>query len=220
MAKLKSWMFLLPFILVLPVLVADAAEAQEKPFSFEARGGIAVPIDDTNNLWEAGPSFQGSFVWWATESVGLRAQGGVDLLSGKSASELSGEFDVPDMTLLHYTGGLEFAALPRDNDVSLSFLVGAGATTVSTDDFPAGLDEPAPEESDFSETYVTLNGGTKVGYRFHESVTAFLAGQFNFVIADDDDLRPFPQFDPQNPEGNLFDELWTIPVTAGVEIHF
>lgn len=221
MAKSQSWVLLLPLALLLTLFSVDAAEAQEEQsFSFEARGGIAVPFEDTRNLWDAGPTFGGAFVYWVNPQVGLRAEGGVDLLSGKSASDVTGDFDVPDLTLFHYTGGVEFAALPQEDDVTLNFYVGAGATSVSSDDFPAGLDEPEPEESSLSETYVTLNGGTKLGYAVHDQVDIFVGGQFNYVIADEEDLLVFSQLDTEDPEPDLLNELWTFPITGGVVIHF
>lgn len=221
MAKSKSWVLLLPLALFLPLLAVDGAEAQEEqPFSFEARGGMAVPFEDARNLWEVGPTFGGAFVYWVNPQIGLRAEGGVDLLSGKSASDVTGDFDVPDLTVFHYTGGVEFAAIPDHETLSLNFLVGAGAASVSGGDFPAGLDEPTPTESSFGETYVTLNGGTKVGYKVHDQVDIFLGGQFNYVITDDEDMAVFSQFDSDDPEPDLLNELWTLPITGGVEIHF
>lgn len=220
MAQSKSWVLLLPLALFLPFLAVDGAEAQDQSFSFEARGGMAVPFDDTRSLWEAGPTFGGALIYWVNPQVGLRATGAVDLLSGKSAADVSGDADVPDMTIFSYTGGVEFAALPEQEDLSLSFIVGAGAASVSTDDYPAGLDEPEPTESSLSETYVTVNAGTKLGYAVHDQVDIFVGGQVNYVITDEEDFRVLRQLDADNPEGDLLNELWVVPVTAGIEIHF
>lgn len=220
MAQSKSWVLLLPLALFLPLLAVDGAEAQEQSFSFEARGGMAIPYDDASSLWEAGPAFGGALVYWVNPQVGLRASGAVDMLSGKSAADVTGDADVPDLTIFSYTGGVELAALPADDDLSLSFLVGAGAASVSSDDYPAGLDEPAPTESSLSETYVTVNAGTKLGYAVHDQVDIFLSGQVNYVITDEEDFRVLRQLDANNPEGDLLNELWTIPITGGVEIQF
>lgn len=220
MVKLRPWVHLFSAALLLVVLTGEEAEAQDQMFTFEARGGIAVPVSDGDLMWEAGPAFGGAFTYWFNPSIGVRADAGADLLSGKSASDVTGNLDVPDLTLFHYTGGLEFRALDPANDLSLNFAVGAGATSVSGDDFPAGLDEPAPEEDSFSKTYVTVNGGVKLGYQFHESVAGFLGSQFNFVVTDEDDFRVFSQLDPENPDPALMSELWTFPLVGGVEITF
>lgn len=220
MEKLRSWALLLFVAVFLAPLATGTAAAQDRMFTFDAHGGIAVPVSDGDVMWDAGPSFGGAFTYWFNPSVGLRGQGAVDLLSGASAADVTGDLDVPDLTLFHYTAGLEFRALDPDDDLLLNFLVGAGATSFSSDDFPDGMDMPTPEEDSFSESYVTVNGGVKLGYRFHENVSGFLGGNANLAVTDEDDFAVFSQLDPENPDPALMGEFWTFPFVAGVEFTF
>jgi len=226
MVKVRSFTPLLMTFLGLSLLLVSTAEAQGPEFTFDANGGIAIPIDEVRSLYDDGsPTFGGDFTWWATSQFGIRASTQIDLLSGKDASEVTGPVDVPDMDLFRGGGGFAFRPLAETGtSFLLEFDVGVGMTIVTTDDFPAGIDGPDPDnpgDRDFSESYVTLNGGTKVGYNFTDRLGAFVGWSFYRVDTDFEDFRQFGQFDPQSGDtGPRFGEIWTFPITGGVRIHF
>lgn len=208
--------------LVLAGLLAaptGSALAQETDFTVEGHGGIALPID--NQLYDAGATFGGALTYWVTERFGLRATGDLDLLSGKSASDVTGPVDVPDMDLSHFRGGFAFRALEPDvSSWQIGLSVLGGVSHVSISDLPTSFDMPAFEESDFSETYFGASADARLGYRFSEYVTGFLGTGINYVATDRKDFVAFSQFDPSNPEAETFTQIWTLPVRGGVEVHF
>lgn len=195
------------------------ALAQETGFSVEGHGGVALPID--HQLYEAGATFGGALTYWVTDRFGFRASGDLDMLSGKSASDVTGPVDVSDMDLSHFRGGFAFRALdPGASPWQVDLSVLGGVSHVSVSDLPTSFDMPAFEDSDFSETYFGASAGAQLGYRFSEYVGGFLGTGINYVATDREDFMAFSQFDPSNPEAETFTQIWTLPVRAGVKVHF
>lgn len=197
---------------------AEEARAQDNSWSFQGRGGIAFPVG--HQIYEAGPSFGGGFTYWADEAFGLRGGVDLDLLSGKSAADVSGPVDVPDMDVWHFRAGVVFRAMPDADRWSLDFDLLGGVSSVSVSDLPASFDEPAFDDTELSETYTSATAGVSIGYMFTDRITGFVTGDVNYVPTDNEDFIGFSQFDPSNPDAETFTDIWTVPVRAGVKIDF
>lgn len=222
MGKVYSAIGYLSVLLVATVLLWPAElDAQDQSFQIDARGGIAVPAGDTDGIWDTG--FHGGLgiTYWLNTHLGLRADGAADVLSGSDAGDLSGPFNAPDAQVFQYTGGFEFRTFdPADTPWTLNFNLRAGVASFTTDDFPADTDQPgsAPDPDfeivDFSETYPVVSGGVNLGYQLHRSVRAFIGTHATYIPTEDNDFRPFANFDADEPV--FFSPLWTVPVHAGV----
>lgn len=195
------------------------AAAQQVGFAVDGFGGVALPTSNVNDFQDLGPAFGLGVEYEVTDRVAVRGSGGVEMFSGADAADLSGGLAAPDMTLIHFGAGLAFRLSPPDEtnwDVSVS--IEGGGTSVSTDDFPEGAVTPEGE-TDFSNTYFSLSPGLRIGYLFGERFELFFRSQPWFALADSEDTAVFGQFDQSLPADG-FEDVWSLPVTAGVQIGF
>jgi hypothetical protein len=198
------------------------AEAQDVGAAVDGWGGIAIPAADLGEFQDFGPSFGLGFEYLVTDRLFLRASGGADLHSGSDAGDLDGPpggLDAPDVTLVHFGGGVGVRLTPPDEtnwDISAS--LEAGGTSVTTDDFPAGA-TPPEGATDFSETYFSLSPGLRIGYLFGGRYNLFFRSQPRFALADAEDTAVFAQFD-SNLDSGGFDSIWNLPLTAGLQVRF
>lgn len=203
-------------------MTAHPAAAQEQMGSVEGHAGVGFPAGAILDLQSAGPAFGLSGTYWLTDRVGVRAGGDVLLLSGKEAPDISnvnGISAVPDFTTFHYHGGLEVRVSPPEETAwDIRVNVGAGATSLTTEDFPPAATAP-PGGSDFSSTSFSLNTGLRVGYAPSDRVNFFLLGQGLFALTDEEEMNVFTQFD-ENVEPNSMDSVWSVPLQGGMEVRF
>lgn len=206
-------------------LSATGARAQAaKKITVDARGGYAIPLADAKQLWKAGPNAGIGVAYWFNSRIAVRIDGEADFLSGRTAAELGPNgpipaHDVPNLKLYHFGGGLEWLALdPATTKWRLSVHVGVGGTHLKTNDYPAGLTDPAPTTANFSKTYVSGYGGLRIGYQFQRSVGASVGTQVHYILTKSSDFRIFPQFDPTGTA--LFNDMWTMPIQGEITIHF
>jgi hypothetical protein len=87
--------------------------------------------------------------------------------------------------------------------------VGAGATTLDTDEFSG---------DDLTKTYFALNGGLKADYDVTRNVNLFVGGQAYLTFTDENDLRPLAALAPAL-NGQDLDQLWNVPVFVGVRVN-
>lgn len=198
------------------------ATAQEGTFAVDGHAGIAFPTSNIQNFQSIGPAFGLDFGYWISDRIQVRGSGALEMFSGKDAEDLKntlGDVGAPDLTMFHVFGGFAFRLSPPEDtrwDVTAS--VGGGVSSVSSDDFPAGSTPPTGE-SDFSESYFSLHTGLKVGYDVNDQYTIFVRGDGHFAFADPEDTAVFTQFDQEIERGG-FEDVWDVPVTAGVQIRF
>lgn len=197
------------------------AEAQDVGVGVDAWGGIAFPASNLREFQDVGPSFGLGVEYLITDHLFVRGSGAVDLHNAKDADEMDGPpggLAAPDVTLFHVTGGVGVNLAPAATNWDISVSIEAGGTSVTTDDFPAAAD-PRPSDGDFSETYVTLSPGLRVGYLFAGRYNLFVRSQPHFTFADSEDTEVFTQFDADIPDGGI-EDIWNVPVAGGIQIRF
>jgi len=198
------------------------ARAQENNITVDARGGMAIPIGDAKQMWKAGPNAGIGVAYWFNPRIAVRVDGEADFLSGKSTGDLgsiSGGFNVPDMKLYHFGGGLVWRAMdPAASMWRITFNVGLGGTHMKSNDYPAGLTEPQPSEANFSQTYWSGYGGVRIGYQFHPNISFSVGSQAHYVLTDHNDFMVFGQFIPGGSA--QWNDFWTIPVQGQFTFHF
>lgn len=198
------------------------ADAQETGVGIDGWGGIAIPASNTGEFQDFGPSFGLGVEYLVTDQFFIRGSGAADLHSGSDAEDLDGPpggLDAPDMTLFHYTAGVGVRLAPTDDtgwDISVS--LEAGATSVTTDDFPDGA-VPPEGETDFSETYFSLSPGLRAGYVFADRYSLFVRSQPHFAFADPESTAVFGQFDSA-VDNTGYEDIWNVPITAGLQVLF
>lgn len=202
-----------------------AASAQDSSFQVDLQGGVATPLGSAQATWERGLHARAAVTYWFDESLGVRVDGSRDALSGVDAAEVSGPFNVPNLTLVQTTGGFTWRAIdPADTSWLLNFDVAGGAAFLTSQDFPADVEQPADapepgfEITDFSERYLAVTAGAKLGYRFTPRVSGYLGSRLNYVATDRNDFQEFANFNPDDPAP--FNPLWTLPLHLGVAVSF
>lgn len=210
-------------VLLLAAVIAHprtASAQQTGSWSVDARGGLAIPAGDLSEFEDLGGNAEIGVAYWVHPRLALRVDGGVDILSGKDASDTGILVpQVPDMTLFHYVGGVEFRVTPPEGtrwDVTVN--VEAGATTIDTDDDPAFTTGPG-SNADFTKTYFTGNGGLRIGYQVSPRFAVFAGGQAYLIAADEQETQVFTAFSSDvDPSG--FSTAWTFPVQVGARVTF
>lgn len=191
------------------ITLPAAALGQEKGhLSIDGRGGVGFPLGTLENLTDLGGTFGGTLAYHFHRNWAVR--GDVDYIMLDDGAD---EFDVlqsPPMKLLYIGGGFEVKfSPPKYQDLPFTFDVnlGAGVTNMKVDDtYDAG--NPA---NAFDHSYLTFNGGAKIGYQVTDWLNLFAQGQAYLILTKSGDTAVFPE---------SFDHAWVIPVTGGARVNF
>jgi hypothetical protein len=185
----RSWAVLLFGAVQLGLASTAEAQAEDRRFTLEARGGVNVPTFDITDVADAGPSFgAGVGVQFAPR---LWLMGDVDL-GFHSGADLPGGAEGPDVKVYHYIAKVGYELLPP-GDSRWSLIVNAGAGALTFD--PDGAD---------ANTYPAINVGAKLGYELSPRVTFLLSPQGDIAFTDDEVLGT--------------SDAWVWPITAGVRV--
>lgn len=204
-------------VLALTMGIADA-DAQESPWTVEARGGVAIPVDDLNDFLDPGGTVGIGASYQLNPRLALRVDGDLALLQGDDAPDGA---SLPDMDIWHLGGGIEGQITSPVSPWNITANVGAGASILDSDSFAQPVVNPVTGETadGFTETYFSANGGITVGYELSPQFSVVGGGQAYLIVTDDDDTAIFGQLTPEaDPEG--FDTAWNFPLHAGFRIHF
>jgi hypothetical protein len=195
------------FVTVLLAGSAGAAAAQDR-FAVMPRGGYAMPAGQLANLVDGGPAYGLDVTIGLTDRLNLRADGMANMLSGKT---LSTGRNSPDMSVLHYGLGLEFALLrPEVMPITVSADAGLGASRFDTDRFPIA----DYDSREFDKTYASARLGLGLGYDVRQSISVLLGARAYFVNMWEAETRTLTNLDPYTIKS--FSTGVTIPVSLGV----
>ena len=200
---------------------ADAQFVSYSPifWSFEASGGVAIPMGDLKDNAGSGASVAIGASYFLNPRFALRADGSIDFL-GKA----SGAPSDPSLQVWHFLGGFEYhIADPTGN---LLFAIGAGAGGVTFDtkvfqvqNYPS---TGATTTGSFDQTFFAAKGGLKLGYNFARQAqtgtpiaSIFINGDFHLMFAKKDKSQIFAAYNGQQPFGTVY----AVPITAGIRIN-
>lgn len=178
----------------------DLAQSQDmgtRPmkFSFDNRGGIALPAGALADVFDPGASVGAMVGYQVHRRVSVFGSGDLGLLRGKKIDGSSVRAD--GLNLWQYSGGAEVNLLDPDRTRwGVLASVGAGAATYDS-----------KVEGATSRTRFSTNGGLRVAYRIGQRADAFLGGQSYLIFADEDDAF----------QGGK-NTNWVFPVSAGLKI--
>jgi hypothetical protein len=215
---------------------ADAQFIRYSPifWSFDVNAGIELPMSDLSDVAKPGFTVGAGWSYFLNPRLALTARGGVGFLSGESNALFNFEGGVaPDLTLFHYTAGIEGHLADPMGDLLATINVGAGGATFNSDLFvledvdcsgPACIDSPGASTTStgFDQTYFALQGGLTLGYNFSRSgtnnvpvVTLFISGNAHLIFGDEDHTRILAAGGSTSPWSTMF----TIPITAGLRFN-
>lgn len=176
--------------------------------SVDLRGGVAIPAGNMNNISDLGGLAGASAMWNFDPNWAIRADFDYILLNEDRDS--FGNLISPPIDLMFFGGSFEVNFNgPKYQTMPLTFMLnlGAGAMKMKVDDT---FDASHPANG-FDNTYLTFQGGAKVGYQVQPWINIFVNGSVYFMLIDSADTGVF---------GYNFDNGWVIPITAGVRLTF
>jgi hypothetical protein len=212
---------------------ADAQFIRYSPifWSFDVNAGVALPMGDLGDVSKAGVAIAGGAAYFLNPRLALVVKGGADFLKGDSGSAFDGG-EGPDLTVIHYTAGIEGHLADPTGEFTAAINVGVGGASFDTDLFAVDdLDcsgtvcspsTGARTTSTFSQTYFAAQGGLTLGYNFARQgtnnipvVTFFIAGNVHLIFADSDDTKVLAGGYGVSP----FDSMFEIPITVGLRFN-
>lgn len=221
----RQWYGVLALVLAFSLAAPAGLAGQEPPVDFDARGGIAFPVGNLGDVADgAGPSFNVGVNFGLTDRFLLRVTGGADMYQGIDLGEPGGNegLNELDVDLIHFhAGGLYYLLPPESRKVSVALTGTAGLTNFHVPRLATSVGTDAVE-FELSELYFSAGGGVSLGYSVHEQVDIFLDGHTYLVFGNEEDTVELVQVVNSvitDPVDSL-DTMWSVPVTAGVRLHF
>lgn len=204
---------------------ADAQFISYSPifWSFDVNAGVAIPLGDLGDVSKSGFAISGGAAYFLNPRLAVVARGGADFLGGDSGADFVGG-EGPDLTVIHYTGGIEGHLADPMGDFLAAITVAAGGASFDTDQYSVN-DYPssgAVSTQSFTQTYFALQGGLTLGYNFARkgannvpTVTFFISGQAHYIFADEDETAVLAA----GYGVSAFDSMFEIPITAGLRFN-
>lgn len=217
--------FAVPVLALALSLASSGVATAQQPISFDARGGIGFPLGDLGTIADAGPAFNFGANFGVADQFYIRVTGGAELYQGVEVGEPVGNEGVNDLELdlIHFHAGGLYNVVPRQRGepLSVSLTGTAGVTNLHVPRLAASVGTDAIEFR-ISELYFSAAGGASVAYAVHEQVDLFLDGHAYVVFGDEEDTAEMIQVvnDVQDDQVDALDTMWSIPVTAGIRLHF
>lgn len=201
--------------------------AQDPPIAFDAAGGLGFAIGDLGDVADGpGPAFDIGVNFGLSDRFSLRLHGGAELYEGVELGEPVGNEGINDLELdlIHFHGGGFWVLTPPDEGpLSVSLTGTAGATNFNVPRVAASVGTDAIE-FEVSELFLSVAAGASVGYAVHEQVDLFLDAK-SFVVFGDEENEEIVEMlqvvnDVSDEPVETLGTMWSIPVTAGVRLHF
>ncbi|MDX1579462.1 MAG: hypothetical protein R3266_13330, partial [Gemmatimonadota bacterium] len=113
-------------LLALLPAAADAQFIRYSPifWSFDGRGGIALPIGDLEDVADAGATVGAGLAYFLNPRFALRIDGNASFLGGKDAVGSEAGSSAPDLRAFDFVGGFE-VHLTDPSSSKARFTVGA-----------------------------------------------------------------------------------------------
>jgi hypothetical protein len=176
--------------------------------SVDLRGGVAIPAGNMATITDVGGLAGASALWNFDPNWAIRAD--FDYIKLDNGYNSLGVLISPPQDLMFLGGSFEvnFSG-PKFQSYPLTFMLnaGAGVMKMKVDD----TFDPGSPANGFDNTYLTFQGGAKIGYQIQRWINVFVNGTAYFMIIDSADTGVF---------GFNFDNGWVIPITAGVRLTF
>lgn len=211
-AALRATVALCALLLALPAAAAAQAGAdrggETSRVGLEATGGVVLPSGDLAAFADPGFSAGAALSVPVARDLSIRVDGELDLP----------DRDVPAAPLINVysaTAGLEYVARQREPGrvpLRTALRLGGGVSVVEAAEMPVA----APAGSEFSESYLTLTAGARLGYPLTSSLVAYLSpGVRWFRMPEEDADRLTEGLAAAPPENG-----WMVPVRAGLRLAF
>lgn len=213
-------------LFVLLPATADAQFVRYSPifWSFEGRGGVAVPLGDLGDVVDAGPTVGAGLAYFLNPRFALRLDGNIDFFQAKDGEATSGGPE-PDMTVWRYGGGFEVHLTdPSTSKGMVTLHAGLGGVTYNSQDFTvenfdAQTGQVSPgttsREAALEDTYFAVNGGLRLGLNAGQAVTIFVGGGIHVGFLEEEDTAAIAALFGVPP----FDSGVSVPLEGGIRVN-
>lgn len=213
-------------LLALLPAAADAQFIRYSPifWSFDGRGGIAIPVGDLADVSEAGVTVGAGLAYFLNPRFALRIDGNASFLGGKDQTGADAASAAPDLRFFDFAGGFE-VHLTDPSTSRARFTIGANAGGVAldgdeftVDNFDGTTSTPSPGFSTttaFEDTYFTVAGSVRLGLKASRLVDVFVGGDIKYLFLDEDDTAAIAHFYGTS----AFDSGLLIPIQGGIRIN-
>lgn len=203
---------------------AQPAAAQERPILFDAKGGIGVPAGDLAEVGRAGPAFNLNLAFGVSDRLFAQVGGGAEMYDGFDVGAALGNEGVNDLelNLVHLDAGLLYELTrPEESGFFATANATAGFTNLNVPRVETSVGASAVE-IDISELYPSAGLGLTGGYTLSRQVDVYLDAQGYAVFGDEEDTSDLIRVYDDRAEEPLdgLSTLYSVPVTAGVRLHF
>jgi hypothetical protein len=200
----------------------DAQMVRYSPifWSFEAGGGMTIPMGDLADNSKSGGSMALGAGYFLNPRLALTGQGGLSFMGDTDAAATA----APELKIWTFMGGIEYHFADPTGNLLFAMDLGLGGGTFDTkvftvSDFPSA---GASTSGNFQKTRMAASGGLKLGYNFarHSAtgvpmVTLYIDAAFQAIFLDETDTQLFAALNGMQPFGTAM----LIPVTAGLRVN-
>lgn len=195
-------------------------------WSFDGRGGIALPVGDLGDVTESGVTVGAGLAYFLNPRFALRIDGNTSFLGGKDGEMVNAASgtEAPEQRVFDFVGGFEVHLTdPSTSKARFTIGANAGGTVIDGDefsvaDFDGTTNQPAPgftTTTAFEDTYFTVGGSVRLGVKASRLVDLFVGGDIKFLFLDEDDTAPIAHLYGTSP----FDSGLLIPIQGGIRIN-
>lgn len=209
------------------ILMAGAAQpgvAQQRPITFDAKGGIGLPVGDLGDVGDLGPAFNLNINVGLNDRLFIRGGGGAELYDGFDVGQNLGAEGLNDLelNLVHLDAGLLYQLTrPEESGFFATVNATGGVANLNVPRVETSVG-PSAVEIDFSALYPSAAVGLTGGYTVSEQVDVYFDAQGYAVFGDEEDTSDLVRVYNDRFEEDLdgLSTLYSVPLTAGVRFHF
>lgn len=210
--------------LILLAGAAQPAAAQQKPITFDAKGGIGLPAGDLGSVGDPGPAFNLNVNFGLNDRLYVRGGGGAELYDGFDVGAGLGNEGVNrlELNLVHLDVGLLYRLTrPGERGFFASANATGGVANFNVPRVETSVGASAVE-IDVSGLYPSAAVGLTGGYTVSEQVDVYLDAQGYAVFGDDEDTSDLVRVHNDRMQADLdgLSTMYSVPITAGVRLHF
>lgn len=203
---------------------AEPAAAQQRPITFDAKGGIGLPAGDLGSVGDPGPAFNLNVNFGLNEKLFVRLGGGGELYGGFDVGQGLGSEGTSELelNLVHLDAGLLYQLTrPEQSGFFASVNATGGVSNLNVPRVETSVGASAVE-IDISGLYPSAAAGLTAGYTVSEQVDLYLDAQGYAVFGDEEDTSDLVRVynDRNDPDLDGLSTMYSVPITAGVRLHF
>lgn len=186
-------------------------------WSFDLRGGVAIPTGDLDDVTDMGASIGAGLAYFLNPRFALRLDGNIDFLQPDDV----GGPDAPILRVWSYIGGFEFHVTDPHDGLTFAIDLGGGGSMYWSDRFD--LPDQGLTDTRFKKTYPAAQGGARIGVNLGPEarsgarvVNLFVSGTARIIFGTEERTE---RFAARFPGAQPWDTALIFPIEGGIRIN-